>query len=205
MSEGVIYVMSNASFMIKDHYKIGFTTDIEMRKKAYVTSLPVTCEWPYVSDKKKYIRTRERLIFQRLKDYRFNDKREFFICPIETIKSTIEEVLKMSLKDMNAELIKEKESLKDDKDSPKDETNLTDWKSEVQPFLKKVVKKTTKAKYTKVVVEDLHRIFSVWCMAKNIKKKVNRKEFEDILEEEYILKTTKNNPKEYLEKIEYKV
>ena len=32
-------------------------------------------------------------------------------------------------------------------------------------------------------------------MAKNIKKKVNKKEFEEILEEGYILKTTKNTKK----------
>ena len=102
--EGVIYVMSNNCFMIKDHYKIGFTTDIEQRKKSYTTAFPVPCNWDFISEKISNIKTRERLIFQRLKEYRFNDSREYFICPLDKIKTTIEDVFKMTLKDMNLEL-----------------------------------------------------------------------------------------------------
>ena len=58
--EGVIYVMSNNCFMIKDHYKIGFTTDIEQRKNSYTTAYPVACNWDYISDKISNIKTRER-------------------------------------------------------------------------------------------------------------------------------------------------
>ena len=141
--EGVIYVMSNNCFMIKDHYKIGYTTDIEQRKKSYTTSFPVACNWDYISEKIKNIKTKERLIFQRLKDYRFNDSREFFICPLDTIISTIEDVSKMGLKEMNLEL------------------NVKEWSLEVPIFLKKVIKKTEKTNYNKVLVEDLQTIFSL--------------------------------------------
>ena len=186
--EGVIYVMSNNCFMIKDHYKVGYTTDIEQRKKSYTTSFPVACNWDYISEKIKNIRTRERLIFQRLKDYRFNDSREFFICPLDTIMSTIKDVFKMELKEMNLEL------------------NVKEWSLELPIFLKKVIKKTEKTNYNKVLVEDIHRLFSVWCMSKNIKKIVKREEFNNYLEDKkYKLKTTKKHPKEYLEKVEYKL
>ena len=186
--EGVIYVMSNNCFMIKDHYKIGYTTDIEQRKKSYTTSFPVSCEWPYISEKIKNIRTRERLIFHRLKDYRFNDSREFFICPLEIIITTIKDVFKIGLKEMNLEL------------------NVKEQIIEAPIFLKKVIKKTEKTNYNKVLVEDLYRLFTVWCMEKNIKKKVKPEEFHSYLEDKkYKLKTTKKYPKEYLEKVEYKV
>jgi hypothetical protein len=194
--EGVIYVMSNNCFMIKDHYKIGFTTDIEERKKSYITAYPVSCEWPYISEKSSNIRTRERLIFQRLKDYRFNDSREFFICPLDKIKSTVEDVFKMTLKDMNLEL------------------NIKEWKLEVPIFLKKVIKEVKTGKsYNKVLVEDLYRLFVVWCMAKNIKKKIKEEEFEKDLENYKLkqngkvikFKSTKTHPKEYLEMMEYNI
>lgn len=196
--EGFIYVMSNNCFMIKDHYKIGFTTDIEQRKKSYTTAFPVACNWDYESVKVSNIRTRERLIFQRLKEYRFNDSREFFICPLDKIKTTIEDVFKMSLKDMNLEL------------------NIKEWKLEVPVFLKKVIKEVKTGKsYNKVLVEDLHRLFVVWCMSKNIKKKVSEKEFYSNLENgNYKLKSkgkvikfknTKSHPKEYLEMMEYAI
>ena len=186
--EGVIYVMSNNCFMIKDHYKIGFTTDIEQRKNSYTTAYPVACNWDYISDKISNIKTRERLIFQRLKEYRFNDSREFFICPLDKIKSTIEEVFKMSLKEMNLEL------------------NIKEWKIEVPIFLKKTIKKTDKSNYNKVLLEDLYRCFSIWCMAKNIKKKCKLEEFQVELEDKkYKLKSTKKFPNLYLEKVEYKI
>ena len=184
--EGVIYVMSNNCFMIKDHYKVGFTTDIEQRKRSYTTAFPVKCNWDYVSEVVSNIRTRERLLFQRLKEYRFNDSREYFICPLEKIKETIKDVFKMSLKEMNLEL------------------NIKEWKLEITPFLKKVIKKTEKANYNKVFVEELHLLFSVWCMAKNIKKKVNIEEFYEYLEKNYKIKSTKKCPKEYLEKVIFK-
>ncbi len=186
--EGFIYVMSNNCFMIKDHYKIGFTTDIEQRKKSYTTAFPVACNWDYISEKISNIKTRERLIFQRLKEYRFNDSREFFICPLDKIKTTIEDVFKMSLKDMNLEL------------------NIKEWKVELPIFLKKVIKKTDKSNYNKVLVEDLYRLFIVWCMAKNIKKNIKEEEFKTELEDKkYKLKSTAKHPNLYLEKVEYKI
>lgn len=184
--EGVIYVMSNNCFMIKDHYKIGFTTDIEQRKKAYTTAFPVACNWDFISEEISHIRTRERLIFQRLKDFRFNDSREYFICPLETILETIESVFKMNLSEMNLEL------------------NIKEWKTEINVFLKKVIKKTDKQKYDKVLVEELYRNFIIWCMAKNIKKKVKMDDFYSYLKDKYKIKSTKNHPDEYIEKNEYK-
>jgi hypothetical protein len=186
--EGVIYVMSNNCFMIKDHYKIGFTTDIEQRKKAYTTAFPVACNWEYISETVNNIRTRERLIFQRLKEYRFNDSREYFICPIDTIKEVIEDVLKMELKEMNIEL------------------NIKDWTTEMVLFLKKVIKKTDKKKYNKVLIEDLYRNFLIWCISRSVKKKCSMDDFYIYLEDKgYKIKYTSIHPEEYLEKVEYKV
>ena len=59
----------------------------------------------------------------------------------------------MTLKEMNLEL------------------NIKEWKLEVPIFLKKTtIKKKDKSNYNKVLLEDLYRCFSIWCMAKNIKK-----------------------------------
>ena len=191
--EGVIYVMSNNSFMIKDHYKIGMTKDIKSRKKAYVTAFPVPCEFPYVSPVVKDVRKRERLIFHRLNEYRFNPKREYFICPIKTIKSTIKEVLQLDLKDINTEL-----NIKETK---------TEWLLEVPLFFKAMLKKTKKSKYEKVDIDTLIITFKAWLRAKGIKttsfKKFNEDDFLDKVEEKYKLKYGKQDF-EYLEKVEFK-
>ena len=57
-----------------------------------------------------------------------------------------------------------------------------------------------------VLVEDLYRLFIVWCMAKNIKKNIKEEEFKTELDDKkYKLKSTAKHPNLYLEKIEYKI
>jgi len=133
-----------------------------------------------------------------LNEYRFNNSREYFFCEIDKIKEVIKQVLSMSLKDMNAEL------------------NIKEWKEDVLIFLKKVIKEVSKGKnYNKVLVEDLYRMFVVWCAAKNIKKKVSEKDFYANLKDgnyklknggrEIKFKNTEAHPKHYLEMMEYNI
>ena len=197
--EGVIYTMTNPCFSgtgpVK-MYKIGYTADMEQRKKSYATAFPVECIYdvdPTGEALIPNIRTRERLIFKRLNEYRFNSSKEYFCADINLIKQTINSIKIMSLKEMNLEL------------------NIKEWKVEVPIFLKKVIQTSKKSNYNKVLVEDLYRLFVVWCMAKNIKKKIKEEEFKTELEDKkykggpFKLKSTKNHPDLYLEKIEYKI
>ena len=161
------------------------TKDIESRKKAYTTAFPVPCEFPYISPVANNIRKRERLIFHRLKEYRFNKRREYFICPLETIKSTIEEVLSLNIKDLNTEL------------------NIKGWELEVPLFFKSMLKKTTKSNYDKVDLGTLIITFKAWLRAKRIKK-FNEDGFLEKVEEKYKVKKARNEDFEYLEKVEFK-
>ena len=95
-----------------------------------------------------------------------------------------------------------------------EELNIKEWKVEVPIFLKKVIKEVKTGKsYNKVLVEDLYRLFVVWCMAKNIKKKIKEEEFDNDLENYKLkkngkvikFKSTKTHPKEYLEMMEYNI
>jgi hypothetical protein len=199
---GYIYVMTNPCFSgtgpVK-MYKIGYTADMEQRKKSYATAFPMECIYDVDPTGEAFIpniRTRERLIFKRLNEYRFNSSREYFCADINLIKQTINSVKIMSLKEMNLEL------------------NIKEWKVEVPIFLKKVIKEVKTGKsYNKVLVEDLYRLFVVWCMAKNIKKKIKEEEFDNDLENYKLkqkgkvikFKSTKTHPKEYLEMIEYNI
>ena len=196
--EGYIYVMTNPCFSgtgPTKMYKIGYTIDMEQREKNYQTAFPLPCIYD-IKEKTTNINTRERLIFKRLNEYRFNSSREYFFCDIDKIKETITQVLSMSLKEMNTEL------------------NIKEWKVELPVFLKKVIEEVKTGKsYNKVLVEDLYRLFVVWCMAKNIKKKIKEDEFDAELEDKTLkrggrvikFKKTNSHPKEYLEMMEYKI
>lgn len=198
---GFIYVMTNPCFSSGTGpvkmYKIGYTIDMEQREKNYQTAFPLPCIYE-VQEKTTSIKTRERVIFKRLNECRFNSSREYFFCDITKIKDTINQILSMSLKEMNLEL------------------NIKEWKVEVPIFLKKVIKEVNKGKnYNKVIFEDLYRLFVVWCMAKNIKKKIKEEEFANDLENGNYklkpsgrvinLKNTNSHPKEYLEMMEYNI
>ncbi len=199
--EGVIYTMTNPCFSgtgSTKMYKIGYTADMKQRKKSYATAFPMECIYDVDPEGEVLItniRTRERLIFKRLNEYRFNSSKEYFCADINLIKQTINSIKIMSLKEMNLEL------------------NIKEWKVEVPIFLKKVITKSEKSNYKKVLVDDLYRLFIVWCMAKNIKKNIKEEEFKKELEDKkykgtpgpFKLKSTKNHPDLYLEKIEYKI
>jgi hypothetical protein len=170
-------------------YKIGYTADMKQRKQSYATAFPMECIYdvdPTGEALIHNIRTRERLIFKRLNEYRFNSSKEYFCADINLIKQTINSVKIMSLKEMNLEL------------------NIKEWKVELSLFLKKSIKKSAKSNYNKVLLKDLYRCFVIWCMAKNIKKKAKLEEFQEDLEsKKYKIKTSINEPNFYLEKYEY--
>ena len=189
---GVIYSMTNPCFSgtgtIK-MYKIGYTANMEQRKQSYATAFPMECIYdvdPTGESLIPNIRTKERLIFKRLNEYRFNSSKEYFCADINLIKQTINSVKIMSLKEMNLEL------------------NIKEWKVELSLFLKKSIKKSAKSNYNKILLKDLYRCFVIWCMAKNIKKKAKLEEFQEDLEsKKYKIKTSINEPNFYLEKYEY--
>jgi len=189
MNKGVIYVVSNDCFnFLPNCYKIGLTTNIENRKNDYKTTYPSDCKWEYVSPEVTYIRTRERLIFKRLNEYRCRTNREFFSCELPIILETIEYVLKRSYKEMCEEL------------------GIKDYNLEYDKFFKTIVKKTEKSKYDKVFVGTLHLAFNSWCKAKCIKKIPSYEEFcEKVQDKKFKIKTTKTEDEEYLEKVEFKV
>jgi hypothetical protein len=87
---GYIYVMTNPCFSSGTGpvkmYKIGYTIDMEQREKNYQTAFPLPYE---VKEKTTSIKTRERVIFKRLNECRFNSSREYFFCDIDKIKETI--------------------------------------------------------------------------------------------------------------------
>lgn len=93
-SSGFIYVMRSAAYP-KDVFKIGLTTrgselrsDELSRETGALDKFLVAQEWK-VSD----CVAAERLIHQRLDQYRMNPKREFFQAPFKTIVKIIEEVV----------------------------------------------------------------------------------------------------------------
>ncbi len=99
-------------------------------------------------------------------------------------------------------VLKENEELKaklEDKYKP------SNYKIEYDNFFKKILKKADNYNYDKVYLVDLHVVFNSWCKAKCISKLPSYDEFYNKVEEQYKIKTTDNEPNEYLEMIEYKV
>jgi hypothetical protein len=187
MSKGVIYVIRNDCFnFLPNCVKIGFTTNLEQRKKDYITSYPSDCEWVYVSPEVDYIKTRERLIFKKLEEHRCRLNREFFCCDLSIIISTIEDTLKLSYKAMCESL------------------NIKSYKLEYDKFFKSILKKTEKGKYEKVCLNILYTSFKVWCKAKGVRKLPPFEEFYEKVEDKYKVKESKDGF-EYLEKVIFNI
>jgi len=93
MAEGYIYILLNRAFQ-NDHYKIGMTTktpEERAREISNATGVPPAFEVLYeqkVTDCQKA----ERLLHQRLHQYRSVGNREFFQIPMKIAIKALEDV-----------------------------------------------------------------------------------------------------------------
>lgn len=97
--KGYIYVLFNQMYKYygENIYKIGETENCGKRIYDYSTPYIENPLMVYKSQLLIDCRLAESLIFDRLKDCRLRHNREFFRCPIERIKSTIDEVSSLLL------------------------------------------------------------------------------------------------------------
>lgn len=85
---GFVYVL-----VILGHenvYKVGCTTDIDLRKKQYSVCI-LEPEFIFVSEISCDHKKLEKLVHQQLNAYRINPIREFFKCSIDNIIETIKQ------------------------------------------------------------------------------------------------------------------
>jgi hypothetical protein len=92
MKNGFIYCISNPSFKA-DIYKIGFTTQNLQKRilSLYKTGVPTKFEIIFAKMVKR-CRETEHEIHVKLKKLRVNPSREFFLCPLKTIKGVFDKV-----------------------------------------------------------------------------------------------------------------
>ncbi|AYV76839.1 MAG: hypothetical protein Barrevirus1_61 [Barrevirus sp.] len=93
---GQIYAIYNEMF---DKYgenilKLGFTTNLQKRLKAYVTCYFKPCILKYESVKISYPSIAESVLFVCLSKQRLANNREFFDCDINIVKSTMTTIIK---------------------------------------------------------------------------------------------------------------
>jgi len=95
-SHGNLYIMWNPMFE-QDKFKIGCSKNPDQRLLAYSTSYSEKSEFKYVSKIFPDKNFAETKLFNKLKEFRVNQKREFFKIPlnsaIECIKSIEDEIL----------------------------------------------------------------------------------------------------------------
>ena len=91
MTQGYLYVMHNECYTSydKDFYKCGRTCNLEQRMNSYQTPFKEKSIYMYTSQPFDNCIAAEYVLFCMLKKYRVHPKREFFICPLETIIKTI--------------------------------------------------------------------------------------------------------------------
>lgn len=94
--DGYIYCMYNDVFKSygENVYKIGRAENIENRFKSYCTPYLDDSELKYKSNKTRYDKLTEKLVFNSLSSCRIKKKREFFKCDINLIIKTIDEIVK---------------------------------------------------------------------------------------------------------------
>ena len=90
-SLGQIYVLWNEMYRFygEDVVKIGRAKNVLNRKSSYVTSYVKPVEVVYTSELCKNCVLAEYIIFKRLQTHRLAHNREFFDCPIQTVKDVI--------------------------------------------------------------------------------------------------------------------
>ncbi|AFZ13486.1 helicase A859L [Crinalium epipsammum PCC 9333] len=94
MTKGSIYIMKNPAFREENMLKIGRTerTPQQRAKELSTTGLPDSFYVVYEQDVANCVLA-EKLIHQKLANYRYNQKREFFILPLYEAISTVQEVI----------------------------------------------------------------------------------------------------------------
>jgi hypothetical protein len=89
---GYIYVMHNEQFG-KNVYKIGCSKNPNVRIKDFRTSYVNPPVLKYLSNKVDNKLETEKIVFEKLKDYRIKDNREFFNLELKEIINTIENLI----------------------------------------------------------------------------------------------------------------
>ena len=107
--KGYIYCVSNPSFKA-NIFKIGYTTmNLNKRiKSLYKTGVPTKFVINFAKTVNKCY-THEQNIHVQLDKYRVNPSREFFKCPLQTIKSAFENIEGVWWKDEAEEEVSEAE------------------------------------------------------------------------------------------------
>ena len=105
--KGYIYCVSNPSFKA-NIFKIGYTTmNLNKRiKSLYKTGVPTKFVINFAKTVNKCY-THEQNIHVQLDKYRVNPSREFFKCPLQTIKSAFENIEGVWWKDEAEEEVEE--------------------------------------------------------------------------------------------------
>lgn len=86
-------MMTNEGFADKDEVKIGFTNDLERRRKdlsGTSVSRPFSIAYSVCV---RNARELEQFVHHELRDYRINDNREFFSCGVDLAIATIDELM----------------------------------------------------------------------------------------------------------------
>ena len=94
MTKGSIYIMKNPSFREENMLKIGQTKhSVEQRaKNLFTTGLPESFNVVYQQDVPDCVRA-EKLIHKKLSRYRFSNRREFFVLPLNKAIKIVQEVI----------------------------------------------------------------------------------------------------------------
>lgn len=112
--KGYIYCVSNPSFKA-NIFKIGYTT-MNLNKRInslYKTGVPTKFVINFAKTVQKCYK-HEQEIHVLLDKYRFNPSREFFKCPLQTIKTVFESIEGVWWKDEAVEEEKEEEKIKEE-------------------------------------------------------------------------------------------
>lgn len=90
--DGYLYCMYNEVYEIygKNVYKLGCTNDLVKRLESYVTPYIEHSILTYTSKKLKLYEIAEKVLFDKLKNYRIIEDREFFDVPIDIVKKEID-------------------------------------------------------------------------------------------------------------------
>ena len=131
--KGYIYCVSNPSFKA-NIFKIGYTTmNLNKRiKSLYKTGVPTKFVINFAKTVNKCY-THEQNIHVQLHKYRVNPSREFFKCPLQTIKSAFENIEGVWWKDEAEEEVSEaEENIKEEIVKPKQINNRKKLAREVK-------------------------------------------------------------------------
>jgi hypothetical protein len=114
-TKGFIYCLYNPSFKNygKNVYKLGKTKNLASRLANYTTGYIDKSEYIITSIQLNNKHVAENILFEELKSYRINIKREFFDCDIKIIKEAFQKVEKISNESniSDQEIIKAKEEI----------------------------------------------------------------------------------------------